>query len=457
MAGKVRIHGAQMILVNVYAPRCGEERVALFAAAPHDAPAFGGPVFVGADFNCTLYPLFDRSRESGQDAGTRRIPNDFYRDFADGFLPVLEVVFNVWLDAGVTPASFASIHATIDTYLAAQDTAAAGQGHADALCLQLDFQKAYDSLNRGFFEAVLTARGFPRSFVRTVIRDFGDVSGLRIKVSKSIAIRLAPPATDSAVTAIRPAELALRAGGIGLSNVKAELLALAASVVGTWASAASPFGSRVGEVRMGLAGPVYLGPSPHAGPSDGTKSMSTAGCAAARAVFWSATTPDEVASVTQCADAVRQHAGLEANAQWRDDIVSIGVRERLADPLQTRATECKGKGRFRGMRVIRFSHLDQRMPLSAASRRILLRHCIAATMTDSTSISRGTEIPAIVAREAEKRSKIAMHAHPRKAQQDAAAATPTVPRQQRRPVEVSMAVCPWSELLRIRGLNTYAK
>ncbi|TYZ58451.1 hypothetical protein PybrP1_002719 [[Pythium] brassicae (nom. inval.)] len=702
----------------------------------------------------------------GKTQGPNELPNDLYWDLADELLRVLEVVFNVWLDAGVTPAPFASAnvhclkkllveassldhrpiallntdnkiftrifarrlgpllpqliyehqarfvpgqstHATIDTYLTAQDTAASGQGHTDVLCLRLDFQKAYDSLNLGFLEAALAARGFPSSFVRMVatvhcntsgrflvngylsrshstystdnstpattfagsasvgapasssqatrtirdptmadaclqvIRDFGDVSDHRVNVSKSIAIRLAPIATDSAVTAIGsvpalprgttcrylgihvgvgnaeaanrdgmadslrhrlrfartkthtviqraeiaraiiapklayvarhswPAPttvrtlqdfvnsfvwgshdrhrkrawlgatqvgLALRAGGIGMPNVKAELLALAAFVVGT--------------MRGGARGVLVCEDTRRSGKCDTVRGSGPAACGA-----WSE----------------------RAVARRR---VSIGVGELLAGPLQTRATERKGKGRFRGMwlqhcstqhdgwlldrrgdvmrlsrlavprgattlgeilswtwverGVIQFSYLGQQTPLSAASRRILLLVClamkynfpgmlnrrrgdddlvpydaevrgdhdwrlregervqryIAATMSDSTAFSRGTEIPVIVTRQVERRSKFAMHAHPRfshlvqvwgggrpwrlsrksyryalwrgriaagEAQRDAAAATPSVPWLLRGPVEVGMAVRPWSELLRSRGLNTYEK
>lgn len=52
-----------------------------------------------------------------------------------------------------------------------------GLGQDNATCLQLDFQKAYDSLSRAFLHEVLVGRGFPDRFVAMVAAVHRGTSG----------------------------------------------------------------------------------------------------------------------------------------------------------------------------------------------------------------------------------------------------------------------------------------
>lgn len=68
MAAKARIHGVEVLLVNIYAPSQRTEREAFFKQLECWDLSFDGLTFVGGDFNCTLHPDFDRSHAGARDA-----------------------------------------------------------------------------------------------------------------------------------------------------------------------------------------------------------------------------------------------------------------------------------------------------------------------------------------------------------------------------------------------------
>lgn len=172
----------------------------------------------------------------GKAQGPDGLPNDWYQDYATVITPLLARLFNLWLKGGVVPATcteanvhcltkaptacsplehrlfallnsdykiytrvFAlrlrprlaelvhssqagfvpgrTIHTTIDTFLAAQRLTRDSPESARAVCVMLDFAKAYDSLSRPFLLEVLSWRGFPSAFIRMVGATHSNTTG----------------------------------------------------------------------------------------------------------------------------------------------------------------------------------------------------------------------------------------------------------------------------------------
>jgi hypothetical protein len=168
-----------------------------------------------------------RVAKPGKACGPDRLGNDYYRDFTNRLVPILTTLYNAWYQHGIMPDSFLeadifclkkgggptdplnfrplslmdsdykiltrilatrssmklptiihpnqngfvpqrTIHATIDLFMAAQETANRDPAFAEALALLLDFCKAYDSVDREFLYAVLLWLGFPPPFVAAI-------------------------------------------------------------------------------------------------------------------------------------------------------------------------------------------------------------------------------------------------------------------------------------------------
>ncbi|OWZ13402.1 Reverse transcriptase precursor, partial [Phytophthora megakarya] len=161
-------------------------------------------------------------------SGPDLLGNGWYREYAEILAPLLTTLLTLWYEAGVFPSSFLEadifclkkggdqdnplnyrplallntdykvftrvlatrvsktlgdlihtnqnrfvphrhIHETIDLLTAAQLMARIDPGQRDALALLLDFQKAYDSLDRHFLLDVLARQGFSPRFIQAVV------------------------------------------------------------------------------------------------------------------------------------------------------------------------------------------------------------------------------------------------------------------------------------------------
>ncbi|OWY99771.1 Reverse transcriptase precursor [Phytophthora megakarya] len=165
----------------------------------------------------------------GKAPGPDMLGNDWYREYADLLTPILGRLFNMWFGSGVFPKSFLeadifcikksgnssnplnyrpiallntdyklftrilanrvsctlrdcihgnqngfvpgrTIHSTLNLFAAAQCMAQADEDMEDAVTLLLDFQKAYDSLDRTFLVEALRKHGYPEQFVQAVAK-----------------------------------------------------------------------------------------------------------------------------------------------------------------------------------------------------------------------------------------------------------------------------------------------
>ena len=57
----VTIHNEEFLILNVYAPNARNDRESLFKFLTTALQSFAGPVILGGDWNCTLFPSLDRS------------------------------------------------------------------------------------------------------------------------------------------------------------------------------------------------------------------------------------------------------------------------------------------------------------------------------------------------------------------------------------------------------------
>ena len=61
MGSTVTIHNEEFLILNVYAPNARNDRESLFKLLTTALQSFVGPVIIGGDWNCTLFPSLDRS------------------------------------------------------------------------------------------------------------------------------------------------------------------------------------------------------------------------------------------------------------------------------------------------------------------------------------------------------------------------------------------------------------
>jgi len=73
MAVTVEIHGHSVLVVNCYAPSDATAREAYFESLLDVANSHDGPLFVGGDFNCTLYPHARTGRTTVRPVSTTRL------------------------------------------------------------------------------------------------------------------------------------------------------------------------------------------------------------------------------------------------------------------------------------------------------------------------------------------------------------------------------------------------
>ncbi|CAI5722515.1 unnamed protein product [Peronospora destructor] len=144
--------------------------------------------------------------KTGKACGPDRLGNDWYIHYSHELIPLTLKIFRLWYNAHVCPSSFLEtdvfclkkkddgsnplnyrplsllnrrtfdsrvhphqhgfvstrdIHAVLDYFMAAHATVPQSPELRDAVVLLLDFAKAYDTLDRKFFYAVLSHHGYP--------------------------------------------------------------------------------------------------------------------------------------------------------------------------------------------------------------------------------------------------------------------------------------------------------
>ncbi|OWZ03384.1 Reverse transcriptase precursor [Phytophthora megakarya] len=176
--------------------------------------------------------------------GPDSLNNDWYRDFEEQQTPILTILFNIWYKKGVFPNTFLEtdifclkksgdasnplnyrplallnsdykiftriivtatrvskslssrihehqngfvpgrqIHDTIDLFMTAQVVIYADAEQHEAVALLLDFQKAYDSLNREFLIKAIAAHGYPQQFAQKAVARLHDGTRVRVLVN----------------------------------------------------------------------------------------------------------------------------------------------------------------------------------------------------------------------------------------------------------------------------------